>query len=410
MVEHGACAGRSGPSKCGRLLGDWVGEDVWDGWRKADAQQDVWGSGCWSFVGRSERRGASVSAGTRSEVRPRSPPQRIELLLPAGRVPPQRLAIASHQSDRRRKKGTARRSEAPTRGPEHDQATRGTPSAPCHRPGRKTHRGRKQTRRNEQTGDDRRHATRRPLTRGSSDNARTDETQTNAPEDRADTEHLRDERTKRRPPTDTAELPPTRQPHHRLPHHKRMACPPGRTAPARQPHRLPRPHDRRQPNQLRPRRRLPARQRRTRQPRSHDAPQPNPEPSRRRPRRLPRTQPKRISQHRTLPPRTTPTDIHHRLIPSPQPPHRNNRNNTESNHRTPPQRKTDTAQPRRPLPAFATRANLGGPHGIRRELFDRRVFRVTLEADWRLVGIPARGAAPAASTAGDRWFRRPANP
>ena len=37
-------------------------------------------------------------------------------------------------------------------------------------------------------------------------------------------------------------------------------------------------------------------------------------------------------------------------------------------------------------------------------------MRVTLEADWRLVGIPARGAAPAASTAGYRWFRRPANP
>ena len=37
-------------------------------------------------------------------------------------------------------------------------------------------------------------------------------------------------------------LPPTRQEHHRLPHHKRMTCAPRRTAPARQPHRLPRPH------------------------------------------------------------------------------------------------------------------------------------------------------------------------
>ena len=40
------------------------------------------GEDAWLFVGRSERRGASVSAGTRSEVRPRSPPQRIDFCCP----------------------------------------------------------------------------------------------------------------------------------------------------------------------------------------------------------------------------------------------------------------------------------------------------------------------------------------
>ena len=187
-----------------------------------------------------------------------------------------------------------------------------------------------------------------------------------------------------------------------------MTRAPRRTAPARQPHRLPRPHDRRQPNQLRPRRRLPTRQRRPANPapRPH-ATKPGTEPT---PTLPPPPDPAETDFPAPNPPTpTTPTDIHDRLIPSPQPPHRNNRNNTtRTAHRTPPQRRTDTAQPRRPPPAFATSANLGGPHGIRGELIDRRVFRVTLEADWRPVGIPL-GAAPR-QHAGDRGFRRPANP
>ena len=187
VLGWGRCLGRVAQSGCSAgCLGEWT---------------------LCLFVGRSERRGASVSAGTRSEVRPRSPPQRIELLLPAGRVPPQRIArpciVVSALLARlcrpfvdmiRRKKGDRAPERTPTRGPKPQthpptaaHAKPGPTSQkqgpPTHSRGRQTHRGRKQTRRNEQTGDDRRHATRRPLTRGSSDNVRTDETQTNAPED-----------------------------------------------------------------------------------------------------------------------------------------------------------------------------------------------------------------------------------
>ena len=124
----------------------------------------------------------------------------------------------------------------------------------------------------------------------------------------------------------------------------------------------------------------------------------------------PGPKPKRISQHRTLPPRTTPTDIHDRLIPSPQPPHRNNRNRTKA---TTAHLRSEEPTPPNPgghcphLPRAQTLAGLMASEG---SWLIGGVFRVTLEADWRLVGIPARGAAPAASTAGDRWFRRPANP
>ena len=66
---------------------------------------------------------------------------------------------------------------------------------------------------------------------------------------------------------------------------------------------------------------------------------------------------------------TRPTDPQP-ATPAPKQPKQNHKNRTQ----TPPQRKTDTAQPRRPPPAFATSANLGGPHGVRRELVYRRIF------------------------------------
>ena len=227
---------------------------------------------------------------------------------------------------------------------------------------------------------------------------------------RADIKHLRDERTKRRPPADTDGYPrparnttasrttnawhvPPAGPHQ---HASRTACPARTTAANRtnSAHAAASPPDSAEP--ANPAATTPRNQTRNRA----DAD----------PAASPGPKPKRISQRRTLPPRTTPTDIHDRLIPSPQPPHRNNRNHTEA---TTAHLRSEKPTPPNPgghrphLPRAQTLAGLMASEG---SCVDRRICRVTLEADWRLVGIPARGAAPAASTAGDRRFRRPANP
>ena len=83
---------------------------------------------------------------------------------------------------------TRQRTEPPPR-PDHQNEPRQAPR-PAH--GRNTNRGRKHTRKNEHDTDDRRQATRRPRTRGTSDNARTDDTTTNEPEAATDTTHLRE--------------------------------------------------------------------------------------------------------------------------------------------------------------------------------------------------------------------------
>jgi hypothetical protein len=105
------------------------------------------------------------------------PAAAVELLLPAGRDPPQRSGAP--------KKGDRTPGEPDARPPPR-------PGYPRRTAGRHTDRGSRQTRKNEQPGDDRRQATRRPRTRGTSDNARTDDTTTNEPEAATDTTHLRE--------------------------------------------------------------------------------------------------------------------------------------------------------------------------------------------------------------------------
>ena len=64
--------------------------------------------------------GSDGAWGVPARPQPNIPATRVALLLPAGRAPPQRIAIASHQDARRRKRGhRALDAEAPTRDSNH---------------------------------------------------------------------------------------------------------------------------------------------------------------------------------------------------------------------------------------------------------------------------------------------------